>query len=120
MTTESTWQTNATRKHLQLIIEADSKRGHLLELQNRLREISVNEREANHQVDQANSFFEFVERSEARKKLLDAAKSDLDLIIEMKKSLNDQVAQISPSVQSAVKLANAAERVLINLNIQRA
>lgn len=119
-TTETTWQTAATRKHLSLSIDADSKRGHLTELQRRLRELSVSYREAEHQVELAQFHCDYVDRGDASKVKLQAAKDELALIVELKKTLNEQVAQITPSVRAAMSLANAAEQVLITLNIQRA
>lgn len=119
-TTKPTWQTAAIKKHLSLEIDSHSKRSHLLEIQRRVREVSTDTQKAKQELEFSQRHFDFVDRGESSKKRLNEAQAELALLDELKKSLVDQVAQLTPSVVAAVSLANACEQVLINLNINRA
>lgn len=121
MTTEHTsWQSNAINKQMTLSIEASSKRGQLLELQSRIRDLGISKLDALHQIEQAQFFCDFVDRSETAKALLKSAQDELSTIDRMRELVTDQVAQISPSVRGAIGLANAAEKILIDLKLTRA
>jgi hypothetical protein len=118
--TTPTWQTAAIKKHLSLSLDADSKRTHLLEIQRRIREVCTDVQKAQREVELSQYHHDFVDRGEPSKKRLAEAQDEFNLLDELKKSLIDQVAQITPSVIAAVSLSNACEQVLINLNINRA
>jgi hypothetical protein len=119
-TTKPTWATQAIKKHLSLSLDADSKRTHLLEIQRRVREVCQDIQKAQREVELSQYHHDFVDRGEPSKKRLAEAQAEFALLDELRKSLVDQVAQITPSVTAAVSLANACEQVLINLRIQRA
>lgn len=118
-TNEPTWQTTALKKHMQLELESDAKRNHLLEIQNRLRAASNDIHNAQRDVAHAETYLQFVDRSEAAKKRLAEAEAHLAQCLELKASLTQQAAQIMPSVTAAVALTNACAEVLTNLKIKK-
>lgn len=121
MTTEHTsWQSNAINKQMTLSIEASSKRGQLLELQSRIRDLGKSKLDVQHQIEKAQFFCDFVDRSDTAKVALQLAKDELSTIDRMRELVTDQVAQISPAVRGALGLENAAEKILIDLKLMRA
>lgn len=117
-TNETTWQTNALKKYMQLELESDAKRSHLLEIQNRIRSVCTDINKAHRDVEQAQNYVDFVERSEVAKKHLADAEAHLAQCLELKASLTDQAAQLMPVVTAAIRLTNLCAEVLNNLNVK--
>lgn len=117
---EPTWQTNALTKFMQLELDSDAKRSHLLQIQDRIRSVCTDINNAHRDVERAETFLHFVDRSEAAKKQLADAEAHLAQCLELKASLTQQAAQIMPSVTAAVALTNACAEVLNNLNLKAA
>lgn len=119
-TSETPWQTAALRKHMQLELESDAKRNHLLEIQDRIRSAVIEIHSAQRDVEQAETTIQFVDRSEAAKKHLADAEAHLAQCVELKDSLNQQAAQLMPVATAAIRLTNLCAEVLNNLNLKAA
>ena len=61
-TSETPWPTAALRKHMQLELESDAKRNHLLEIQDRIRSVCNDINNAHRDVEHAQNYVDFVER----------------------------------------------------------
>ena len=118
-TSETPWQTAALRKFMELSIISDSKRSHILEIQSRIREVNFDYSAARNELNKAQQYFEFTDNSQAAKNRLKEAEERAKTLDELQKSLQEQAAQMTPSVTAAIRLTNACEQVLINLNIKK-
>ena len=118
-TNEPTWQNAALKKFMELSIISDSKRSHILEIQSRIREVNFDYSAARNELNKAQQDFEFTDNSQAAKNRLKEAEERVAMLGELQGSLQKQAAQLTPSVTAAIRLTNACEQVLINLNVKK-
>ena len=104
---------------MELSIISDSKRSHILQIQERIRDVNFEYSAARNELDKAQQYLESIDQSQAAKNRLKEAEERVAMLGELQGPLQKQAAQLTPSVTAAIRLTNACEQVLINLNIKK-